>query len=287
MPKSKSGLGRGFDALIPQNFDASVLLGEDEQIRKVAVRDVQPNPEQPRKHFDETALVELADSLKRHGVLQPLIVTPATNGYIIIAGERRWRAAEIAGLESVPVIVRTNKKLEQLEMALVENVQRVDLSPLEQAVSIQRLHEQFSLDYDAIAKRLGKASTTVQNIVRLLKLPTAARNALQAGTITEGHARSILALKTEAKQLDLLTLIQKNHWSVRQAETYVSAHKRGAKTTLAATKSLQVTTPETDKLGQFIKSSVRIRRLAKGGKLEIDFKNDTDLKRIVRLLLKR
>src|SRR5258708_6521756 len=219
MPAQQHGLGRGFDTLIPQNFDTSILVNEDERIQKIAIEKIVPRIGQPRQTFDETALQELADSIRAHGVLQPLVVTIITpDQYQIVAGERRWRASKIAGLKTLPVIVRTLKELEQLEIALIENVQRVDLSPIEQAVSIERLHQQFSMPYDTIAKRLGKAPSTLANIVRLLQLPDAARSSLVAGKITEGHARAILAIKDwPDKQSALLQNIEKQGWYVRQA----------------------------------------------------------------------
>jgi ParB family chromosome partitioning protein len=282
----KSGLGRGFDALIPQDFDKSLLLEDHERIQKIPVAELAPNPSQPRQHFDAQALSGLAESIKAHGILQPLVVTPLTTGaYAIIAGERRWRAAQIAGLTKVPALVRTTKELERLELAIVENVQRVDLSPLEQAVSIERLHQQFSMKYDDIAKRLGKASSTVNNIVRLLQLPEDARQALQERKITEGHARAILALKElPDKQEELLKSIIKHEWSVRQAERFVVSIKEGYKETQATKKRMQTETPATKKLSKKIGVPVQIRRMAKGGKLEIVFKSDEELEAVLRLL---
>ncbi len=281
-----SGLGRGFDALIPQNFDKSLLLDDHERVQKVPVQDLQASANQPRQHFDTLALEQLAESIKHHGVLQPLIVTPEKNGkYTIVAGERRFRASQIAGLTKVPVIVRTTKELERLEIAIVENVQRVDLSPLEQAVSIERLHEQFNMTYEMVAKRLGKATSTVNNIVRLLQLPEAAREALQSNKITEGHARAILALKdVPAKQAELLSSIVRHGWSVRQAERFVVSVKEGYKETKATKQRMQTETPATKKLSKKIGTPVHIRRAAKGGKLEITFKSDEELEKVLRLL---
>ena len=182
----KFGLGKGFDSLLPQNFDSSLLLTDEDRILKVAPDKIYPNGDQPRTSFDETALNELAASIEQYGVLQPLVVTPRpdkSDGYQIIAGERRWRASKLAKLTAIPVIVRTSDELERLELALVENVQRVDLSPLEQAVSVERLHQQFNLGYDKIGQRLGKAASTISNIVRLLQLPPDAREALKKGEI--------------------------------------------------------------------------------------------------------
>ncbi len=278
MPISRSGLGKGLGSLIPEDFDASLLLDASDKIHRVAVVSISANPDQPRTLFDETALHELAASIKRYGVVQPLVLRSEGKGYVIIAGERRWRAAKLAGLADVPALVRTAQELEQLELALVENVQRVDLSPLEQAVSVERLHQQFNLAYSDIATRLGKASSTLNNIVRLLQLPSEAKEALAAGTITEGHARQILALKDDVeRQKILLSLILKHGWSVRQAENFVSALKQGAKETKAAAERIAPETTETKKLAKRYGTSVKIRRTAKGGRVEIAFSSDEQL----------
>lgn len=282
----KSGLGRGFDALIPQDFDKSLLFDDHERVQKIAVQDLQPDPHQPRQHFDKQALEQMAESIKQYGILQPLVVTPLQGtSYAIIAGERRWRAAQLAGLKKVPAIVRTMKELERLEVAIVENVQRVDLSPLEQAVSIERLHQQFSMTYDAIAKRLGKAPSTINNIVRLLQLPEAARTALHEHEISEGHARAILALRDlPEKQAELLAAIIKQGWSVRQAERYVVSIKEGFREKEATKVRMQTETPATKRLSKKIGAPVHIRRAAKGGKLEITFKSDDELEQVLRAL---
>lgn len=279
----KSGLGKGFDALIPQNFDKSIIFDEQERIQKIPVDDLIANPNQPRQHFDKQALEQLAESIKNHGILQPLVVSPLNEGtYAIIAGERRWRASQLAGLKKVPVIVRTTEELEQLEIAIVENVQRVDLSPLEQAVSVERLHQQFNMTYESIAKRLGKATSTVNNIVRLLQLSEEARSALHEQKISEGHARAILALKdTPAKQAELLSQILKQGWSVRQAERFVVSVKEGYKETKATKERMQTETPQTKQLSKRIGAPVHIRRMAKGGKLEIHFKSDEELDNVL------
>jgi ParB family chromosome partitioning protein len=282
----KSGLGKGFAALIPQDFDKSLVFDDQERIQKIAVGSLTPNPHQPRTIFDKGALEQLADSITQHGVVQPLVVTPKGQGmYEIIAGERRWRASQLAGLEKVPVIVRTVQELEQLELAIIENVQRVDLSPLEEALSIERLHQQFSMTYEAIAKRLGKAPSTVNNLVRLLQLPESAREALQQRTISEGHARAILALKDHPdKQQELLDGVVKQGWSVRQAERFVASIKEGFHDKKAAKARMETETPFTKDLSKKIGVPVHIRRTAKGGKLEITFTSDEELEAIVRLI---
>ena len=280
----KRGLGRGFESLISADFDKTLLTPQD-RIENIDVGAIQPNPHQPRKHFDEAALKELAASLERHGVVQPLVVTPVKDGkYTLIAGERRWRAAQIAKLKTVPAIIRSSQELEQLEVALIENVQRVDLSPLEQAVSIERLHEQFSIQYDEIAKRLGKAPSTINNSVRLLQLPDFAREALVAGKISEGHARAVLALKSDTtRQKYLVETIISQGWSVRQAERFVLSVKAGVKQTKQAHARTETETPATKSLSKKLKTPVHLRRTAKGGKLEISFSDDNDLNRIIKL----
>lgn len=280
------GLGKGFDALIPANFDESILLDSKDRIQKLFTKDINPNPDQPRRTFDESKLEELAGSIKRYGILQPLIVSPADDDtYILVAGERRWRAAQKAGLTQVPAIVRKREELEQLEVALIENVQRVDLSPLEQAVSIERLHQQFNIHYKTIAERLGKALPTIHNTVRLLQLPPDARKSLQDGQISEGHARAILALKDdEQKQGELLRLIIANQWSVRQAEQFVTSLKQGQRTTHAAKEKIATETPETRKLGNKLGTKVTLKHSAKGGRIEIHYKTENELTKLIKTL---
>lgn len=281
----KSGLGQGLGALIPQDFDTEVLLEAGERVLQVSAEKLVPNPQQPRTTFDELALDELAASIRRHGIVQPLVVTEVKGGYEIIAGERRWRAAQKARLKTVPVIVRTMQQQEQLEVALIENVQRVDLDALEQAVSIERLHQQFNLPYSDIAKRLGKSEPTVSNTIRLLQLPSSAKEALRSGGISEGHARQILALKGQAeKQEELLRLITTQHLNVRQAERFVNSVKSGRTDEKSTRRAVGVESKETATLSRRYKTPVKIYRTAKGGRLELYFNSDEDLERLVREL---
>ncbi len=282
-PKRKQALGRGFDTLLPKTFDKTLVLDSNERIEKVPLDKIQANPHQPRKNFEEAALKELAASIKQHGIIQPLVVTPIKNGiYTIIAGERRYRAAALAKLTTVPVIIRSTEALEQLEIALIENVQRVDLNPLEQAFSIERLHDQFSMSYDSIAKRLGKASSTVFNIVRLMQLPDEAKTALTEGKITEGHARAILALKDDPeRQAYLLKAIISLGWNVRQAERFVVSIKEGIKESAEASARTATETPETKRISKKLGTPVKIKRMAYGGRLEITFNSDEDLQRLL------
>lgn len=283
---NKGGLGKGFGSLLPNNFDESILLDKKDRTQKLFISDISPNLEQPRKHFDTEALKELSLSIKRHGILQPLVVTPGESGaYVIIAGERRYRAAKLAGLKEVPALVRSSEELDRLEIGLVENVQRVDLSPLEQAVSIAKLNEQFNISLDDIAKRLGKAHTTIVNSVRLLQLPDAAKQALSEGKISEGHARSILALKdSPEKQQLLLDLIIKNKWSVRMSEQYVQEAK-GKTPTATIKKTISKEDERTsDALKKKLSTKVSIQRGKKGGRLQIFFESDKQLNQIISMI---
>jgi ParB family chromosome partitioning protein len=219
---SAKGLGKGFGSLLPEDFDNSLLTDKKDRVQKLLISDITPHPDQPRKSFAKQELDELAASIKRFGILQPIVVMPHNEGYAIVAGERRFRAAGQAGLTHIPAMIRSLQELERLEIALVENVQRVDLSPLEQARSIARLNQEFNLSLQDIAKRLGKAQTTIINSVRLLQLPDFVQHALENREISEGHARSVLALNDMPdKQKELLGSIKKHHWSVRQAELFV------------------------------------------------------------------
>jgi len=287
MALKNKGLGRGFDVLMPTGLDKALLEDTGERVQNLSISSIEPNPDQPRRIFDEDALKELSESIKQYGVLQPLIVSPNGDKYIIIAGERRWRASKMAGLEKVPAIARTSKELEQLEIALVENIQRVDLSPMETAVSIARLHDIFAMSFDDIAKRLGKAPSTVNNIVRLLQLPEEVQDALRKGKISEGHARSVLALKDYPDaQKELLKQIQKHGWSVRQAEQFVVATKSDSGNTQKAERRTVNETPETKKLSTMLKRPVTITNTAKGGKLQIGYTSQEDLEKLLEILKK-
>lgn len=279
-------LGRGIEALIPENIDETVLTDSQDRVQRLLIKDIYPNPQQPRRDFDDSAHAELVTSVKRHGVLQPIIVVRSKNRYQIVAGERRWRAARDAKLKSMPAIVRSLAELEQIELALIENIQRVDLSPLEQAFSVLKLQQQFNLKLDQIAEKLGKAPSTLSNLTRLLQLPKAATEALRSGKISEGHARAILALKGHlGKQDELLQCILNNNWTVRRAEQFVLE----AKKQLITGVNPQTSQRDEDiavKLSQNLSTDIQIKRTAKGGQLLIGFKNDKDLDKLAKRLEK-
>lgn len=280
-------LGRGFDALIPKDIDESILQEDQHRVQKLLITDIVPNADQPRREFDNVALDELASSIKRYGVLQPIIVVRIDNGYKVVAGERRWRAAKLAEQTHIPAIVRSLQELEQIELALIENVQRVDLSPLEQALSVYRLQQQFNLTLETIAEKLGKAPSTVSNLTRLLQLPESARDALRNGRISEGHARAILALKNSPeKQNELLSCILNNGWTVRQAEQFVTSIKKGSSSSKAQSNTASENTL-TKNLSTQLGTNVRIKHTAKGGQLIITFSSEDELQNLARTLLNK
>lgn len=229
MPKH-SGLGKGLDALIPTGFGSETPpVGEaaGSGVLSVPVENIIPNPRQPRSRFDPAALEELAASIREHGVIQPLLVSrdETGGGYILIAGERRWQAAKLAGLAEVPVITRQTTDLERLELALIENVQRADLNPLEEANAYRQLTEEFKLSHEEIASRVGKSRVAVTNTLRLLKLPEAAQQALVDGVISEGHARALLGLTNPLAQGAALKKVREHDLTVRQTEELVNKLK--------------------------------------------------------------
>lgn len=283
----KSSLGKGFGSLLPDDFDKSILLEKQDRIQKISLSDVQANPNQPRTNFSEESIAELSESIKNYGILQPLIVTSVGEGnkYEIVAGERRFRAAKKAGLKEVPALVRSHKELEKLEIGLVENVQRVDLSPLEQAISIARLNEEFNIDIKDIAKRLGKAHSTIVNTVRLLQLPEKARKALQDQQISEGHARSVLALKNNPElQDDLVDNVIKLGWSVRKAEEFVIRQRTQGLGQKKTSSKKPLETKQSKLLSDKLKARVIVRPASKGGRIEINYKSKEDLSRILKQL---
>lgn len=295
--KAKKGLGRGFDSLLPtellnEAFDPTASQDEKvSELRYIKTVEISPDADQPRRHFDELALEELASSIKEHGIVQPIVVIAQNGGFQIVAGERRWRAAKLAGLEKVPALVRTLSNQHKLELSLIENLQRRDLNPLETATAFLKLRDQFNMSNDEIGVRVGgKAVSTISNTIRLLGLPEEAKKALVEGKITEAHARQILAISEKKQQLELLQLIIAEGWSVRRTEQYVVGYKKGGaapEKKERAKKQMQTETPATKSLSKRIAAPVEIKTTAKGGQLIIRFKDEGDLERISELLNKK
>jgi ParB family chromosome partitioning protein len=222
-----SKLGKGLGSLIPEglgddNLDVVFGKSSDKKIEMINLDNIEPNKDQPRRSFDEQALEDLANSIKEHGIIQPLVVVKLkSDKYQIVAGERRYRAARLAGLDQVPALIRTLQKQQIIEVALIENVQREDLNPLEAAASFLALKDQFKLKAEDIGKKIGKSPQAIINIMRLMNLPDYAKEALLANKIKEGHARAVLSLKDYPKeQRALLAHCVNDGWSVRQAEEY-------------------------------------------------------------------
>ncbi len=283
---TKMGLGKGFGSLLPDNFDPSVLLDKQDRVQKILIQDIKPDPNQPRRIFDQDSIAELAASIKQYGILQPLVITQINGDYVIVAGERRYHAAKKAGLTHLPVLVRTTKELERLEIGLIENMQRVDLSPLEQALSMARLNEQFNVSLKEIAVRLGKAHSTIINTVRLLQLPDFARKSLENGTITEGHARAVLALKDEASQRTLVRNIEQLNWSVRQAERFVTDLREVKNTSAQKNKAEKAVVNQkiSQKLSTKWGFKVTVANKGKGGKIAMDFGTKKQLEDFIAFL---
>jgi ParB family chromosome partitioning protein len=289
---TKKGLGRGFESLIPsqlldESFDPTHQ--EDEkvsQLREIPLKQIKADPDQPRRNFEEESLHELAASIRVHGILQPIVVTKQGSSYLIVAGERRFRAAKMAELTSVPAIVRSLDGQHRLEVALIENVQRLDLNPLETATGYLKLHQQFNLSYEQISERIGgKAVSTISNMLRLLQLPAEAKEALVKGDISEGHARQILALKEPDDQAMLLKLICTQGWSVRRAEQYVVALKQSATAKVPELAARNDENTHTKALSERLHVAVRLKPMAKGGQLVIRYMSDEELERITSQLL--
>lgn len=253
----------------------SVKLLEDNEIE---IAKISPNPHQPRFHFDETKLQELSNSIKEHGIIQPIVVSRNGEKYEIIAGERRFQAAKLAGLLKVPVILRDVTEQQKLELAIIENIQRHDLNPVEEARSYQKLMEDFDLGQEEAAQKLGKSRSTVANKLRILNLPVEIQKALMEDKITEGHAKAILALENPEKQKALFDLILKSGLTVRQTESKT-------KEVSVRTHSRQVSVdPEQkaleDNLSQALNTKVKLQKSGAGGKIVIEFYSEEELRNI-------
>lgn len=291
----KKGLGRGFDSLIPTNlldeaFDPTAK--QDEKVSRlvdIPVENIIPDPNQPRQSFDEGALDELAASLKEHGLVQPIVVAPKGKQYLIVAGERRWRAAQRAGLTEMSCIVRTMSDQHRLEVSLIENLQRRDLNALETATAYLKLRDQFNLTLEEIGRRVGGLSvSSVSNKLRLLKLPKTLKQAIHSGDLSEGQARPLIGLPEDVAEKMMKQAI-KEEWSARRVEQAVTLWRQAGKgPSEKATKIEYTPHAETlDRLTKRFDTSIKIRTNAKGaGQISIAFKNNQEFERISKLLEK-
>ena len=296
----KRGLGKGLDSLIPTNVmmesevkHATVSTASSPEEEKdgtlmVKLSKVEPNREQPRKNFDEDSLQELAESLKQFGMLQPILVQNRGDYYEIIAGERRWRAAKIAGLKEVPVIVRELTDQEIVEISLIENIQREDLNPIEEAQAYKRLLTEFHLKQDEVAERVSKSRTAVTNSMRLLKLCDEVQKMVVDDMISTGHARALLAVENPEEQYNLAQRIFDEKLSVRDVEKLVKNLHKPAKPKKTDDKTMQVIYQDIEeKLKQKLGRKVTVTSRGEGsGKIEIEFYNHEDLDRLLDVLNK-
>ena len=298
MPGKKSRLGKGLDSLIPNKInDISASKVEKKQEKEndspksgeimVRINEVEPNRDQPRKDFDEDALMELADSIRQFGILQPLLVQKKKNYYEIIAGERRWRAAKLAGIKEVPIIVKDYTDQEIVEISLIENIQRENLNPIEEAMAFKRLLQEFQLKQDEVAERVSKSRTAVTNSMRLLKLSPRVQQMIIDDMISTGHARALLAIDDEEQQFILANKIFDEKLSVRETEKLVKALKNPKK-------EVKKEKPEhtfiyeniEEQIKNIMGTKVSVNQKANGkGKIEIEYYSEEELERIYDLLM--
>lgn len=287
---AKRALGRGIDALIQQVDEEKVATSKD--VMTVYLRNIQTNPNQPRKDFNEESLKELADSIRQQGVIQPIIVEKVYDSYTIIAGERRFRAARMAGLSEVPVIVRSFSEEEKLEIALIENVQREDLNPIEEAHAYRELMERNNLSQESLAGKIGKKRSTIANSVRLLKLPEDMQESIVGGELSAGHARAILSVVNPADQRILYNRIVMDALSVREAERQASGFNRGIRSSEKQQDKKdtpRIQSPEIQDIEQrfldVLGTKVSLKGNLKRGKIEISYYSKEDLERIYDILI--
>lgn len=283
MAARKGGLGKGLDALIPGDFSPTPVSSDS----FVLTASIIPNPRQPRDTMNPEELQDLANSIREHGIIQPLIVThePMSDTYILIAGERRLQAAKLVGLEKVPVIIRTATDQERLELALIENVQRSDLSPLETAEAYRKLADEFNLSHEEISERVGKGRVAVTNTMRLLKLPEQAKKALNEGRISEGHGRALLGLPTPQAQLNALQTILHQDLNVRQTEELIRK-LGGQKPPAVPAKEVDPNVKEIeDRLCERLGTRVTLKHSKKGGTVTIHYYSEEELSGLLNRLI--
>lgn len=291
---AKKGLGRSFDSLIPtelldESFDPTAR--QDSQVsdlRHIKLSEITVDPDQPRRNFDEVALAELTDSVRQHGIIQPIVVTPKSGGYVIVAGERRYRAAVQAGLDKIPALVRTLTDQHRLELSLIENLQRRDLNILETATAYLKLRDQFNLTLEQIGTRVGgKSVSAISNTLRLLRLPASVKDALAEGRMSEGQARPLVNVDVAIID-EVLPLILREDWSARRIEQFIVQLKKDGMMLPKTTTKHIVAAPyedETQRLMKRFATNVSVKTNAKGaGQIVIRFKSEAEFKRIQELL---
>lgn len=295
---AKRGLGKGIGALFGNDIEETDIVAQDihqinendkEKVTSLKLAQIEPNKEQPRKNFDEEKLQQLADSIKQHGVIQPIIVKDLNNGYYqIVAGERRWRASRIAGIREIPAIIRTYDELATMQIALIENLQREDLNPIEEALSYKALLDDFALTQEKVSEQVGKSRSAIANTIRLLSLPKQIQKLLEEGAISGGHARAILSVISEEGKLQLAEKIIENELNVRQAEQLakaLNAQKPEKEPAQPQTSAFDLQLQGIQKrMSDLLGTKVKILNGAKKGKIEIEYYSANDLERVLKLL---
>lgn len=297
MGQKKTGLGKGLSALINKSIDTELNFGNNQNpnisegfIPNLPVGNLEPNPYQPRIEIKPDTLVELADSIREVGIIEPILVTKKqneNNKFEIIAGERRWRAAKLAGMDFVPVVVKESSPQEMLEIAIIENVQREDLNALEEALALEQLYKTFNLNHEEISKKVGISRSAVANKIRLLSLPEEIKKGLLEEKISEGHARAILGLSSNENMISAYKLILKEHLSVRSTEELVRRLNKGKNSKLRRSSRLidERTVFFENKLKEKFGERISLARSQKGGKIVITFKSDDELNKIISELI--
>jgi ParB family chromosome partitioning protein len=288
---SRQALGRGLESLIPLQGDPDQSVPHPDTASTVGIDRIVPNPFQPRQDFDPQELEELASSVLEKGIIQPILVRPKSDGqFEVVAGERRWRAAKLAGLAQVPVVIRTMEDAESLEIAIIENVQRSDLNPVEEALAYQQLISEFSLTQEDVAQKVGKNRSSVSNTLRLLKLPQGVLNKVRDGRLSEGHARALLSIEDIDVMERLADKILRDNLSVRETEKIAGGIKSGPEESKPVkTKKPDFKDPHTrhleDELKRKLGTQVKVSpKSASKGKIEIDYYSLEDLDRIISIL---
>lgn len=274
-------LGRGLDALIP-----SLSVKDDDKVIDVPLAQLRPNPYQPRKTFDEESIRELAESIKQHGVIQPIIVRTVLRGYEIIAGERRFRASQLCGNPTIPAVVRTFTDQQVMEIALIENLQREDLNAIETAIAYQALMDKFELTQEELSMKVGKSRSHIANVLRLLTLPTSIKEDVSRGTLSMGHARALVGVKETNQQLELARLSIEQEWSVRELEAAIQKQpeKQPDKDKVKSKKRDPYLENIEETLRDQFKTTVRIKQQKDKGRIELMYYNKQDLERLLELL---
>lgn len=285
----KSGLGKGLGAILSDKYDSQALDSvsniDDSQIVELKIVDVEPNKDQPRKEFDKEKLDELADSISKHGVIQPIIVTKQGSIYQIVAGERRWRASKQAGLKKIPAIIRNYDEIKIMEVALIENLQRENLNPVEEALGYKSLMETFSLTQDKISERVGKSRSAIANSLRLLNLPDKVLSMLEKGEISTGHAKVILSVSNKNEQIQIAELIFEKKMSVRETENYIKNKSKTKKSGTPVSSEVKMAIKEMENaFSKYLGTKVKIKDSNGKGKIEIAYYSHDEFERLMELL---